>query len=283
VACSNRARGTTARGIGEVGSRIHGMDESGVRLSYPPPLNIAMKHGYYSDNEIPKSVTLNQSPISDYTVNSFGYRCPEWTPLPDGKKNVVVLGCSHTFGEGLDDSEVWVEQLAAKTDPKVLRWWNLGQPGASADLIVRILYGTEKVIFPKIIIICWPVWSRRERLENSPRNLTSDNELLKTETSETDQQNFLKNVFFAEKFAEKQGAKILHCFAQDIYEVKSTYVFADTSLQQCWPEWDSHHLPDAKREHITMPSLARDGVHYGVEHHRVFAKKFYSRFKSKLM
>jgi hypothetical protein len=235
-----------------------------------------MKYGHYSDNQIP---TQNNP---GYRVNSFGYRCPEWRPIPAGKKNVIVLGCSHTFGEGLDEGEVWVDQLYTLVDRRLLRFWNLGQPGASAEKIVRLLYSTEKVLFPKIIIICWPIWSRRERLENFPKNLTSGNELLKTETNETDKNNFLKNVFFAEKFAERQGAKIFHCFAEDIYDIQSTYVFTETSLKQCWPEWDSHHLPNAKREHITKFSLAKDGVHYGVDHHQVFAKNLYNKFKSKL-
>ena len=235
-----------------------------------------MKYGHYSDDELP----VQHNP--GYAVNSSGYRCPEWRPMPDGGKNVIVLGCSHTFGEGLDIGEIWVDLLAAKTDPKKLRWWNLGQPGASGEKIVRILYAAEKVLFPKIIIICWPEWSRRERLENSPKNLTSNNELLKIETNDTDRNNFLKNVFFAEKFSEKQDANLLHCFAQDIYEVNSANVYNDTSLKLCWPEWDQHHLQDAKREHVTTPSVAKDGKHYGVEHHRVFAEKLYNRFKSKL-
>jgi hypothetical protein len=235
-----------------------------------------MKFGHYSDNELP----LQDNP--GYAVNSSGYRCVEWQPMPDGGKNVIVLGCSHTFGEGLDEGEVWVDQLALKTDARVLRWWNLGQPGSSGDKIVRILYATEKVLFPKIIIICWPEWSRRERLENLPINLTSDNKLLKIETDETDRNNFLKNVFLAEKFAEYQQAKLFQCFAHDVYELDSANVFKDTSLRSCWPEWDRHHLPDALREHIITPSLAKDGIHYGVEHHRVFANKLYNRFKSKL-
>ena len=276
MACSNRARGTTARGIGEVGSRIHGMDESGVRLSYPPPLNIDMKYGHYSDDEIP----TQHNP--GYDVNSAGYRCPEWKPMPNGKKNVIVLGCSHTFGEGLDAGEVWVDQLYALVDQRLLRFWNLGQPGASGEKIVRILYATEKVLFPKIIIICWPLWSRRERLENFPKNLTGDNELLKTETNETDKNNFLKNVFLAEKFAEKQEAKIFHCFAEDIYEIKSAYVFTDTSLRSCWPEWSPIRKEQDKRIFVSEPSYAKDGKHFGVEHHRVFSEKVYNRFKSKL-
>jgi len=56
-----------------------------------------MKHGYYADRELPKSVGINKAPIIDYKTNSHGYRCPEWEPMPDGKKNVVVLGCSHTL------------------------------------------------------------------------------------------------------------------------------------------------------------------------------------------
>ena len=241
-----------------------------------------MKYGHYSDSEIPKQDNPG------YRVNSSGYRCPEWKPLPDGKKNVVVLGCSHTFGEGLDDGEVWVDQLYSCVDQSRLRFWNLGQPGASADKIVRILYATERVLFPKIIIVCWPLWSRRERLLNFDKkplhqiNLTGGDPLLKYENNDTDQQNFLKNFFFVEKFAERQDAKTFHCFAQDVHDVTATNVYSDTSLRSCWPEWDSHHLPGAKREHITKFNLARDGVHYGVEHHRVFAEKLYNKFHSEL-
>jgi hypothetical protein len=236
-----------------------------------------MKHGYYADNELPKF-----DPAKGYKTNSLGYRCPEFHPLPNGGKNAVVLGCSHTFGEGLEDNETWVSQVA-KDSNKTLRWWNLSQPGASADLMIRILYGAEKVLFPKVIVACWPAQSRRERLDLYPQNLTSNDSLLKTENEHTDHNNFLKNVFFLENFAQKNGAKTFHCFAEDIYELNSDLqVLKNYTIKNCWPEWDRHHLPDAKREHITIPNLARDGAHYGAEHHRVFARLFLERFKSKL-
>jgi hypothetical protein len=236
-----------------------------------------MKHGYYADHELPKF-----NPATGYKTNSFGYRCPEFHPLPDGGKNVVVLGCSHTFGEGLEENETWISKVA-KDSNKILRWWNLGQLGASADLMIRILYGAEKVLFPKIIIACWPAQSRRERLDQIPENLTSNDALLKTENNDTDQNNFLKNVFFLEKFAEKNQAKTFHCFAEDVYEIDGNLqVLKDHTIKNCWPEWDQHHLPNAKREHITTASLARDGVHYGAEHHQVFARLFLERFGPKL-
>ena len=87
--------------------------------------------------------------------------------MPDGKKNVVILGCSHTYGVGHTDDDHWVAHLS-KHNTKRLRYWNLGQPGASGDLLVRILYGCQKLIYPSIVIVCWPLWSRRERLEKKP-------------------------------------------------------------------------------------------------------------------
>ncbi len=230
-----------------------------------------MKYGYYSDNDIPKSIALDRKPISDYKTNSYGYRCQEFSPLPVGKKNVVILGCSHTFGEGLKDGDVWVEQYYNMIDKNKFRFWNLAQPGASAEKMIRILYATEKVLFPKMIIACWPLWSRRERLDSYPKSLMSYDEKLKLENENTDKNNFLKNVFFLEKFAEKVGAKTFHCFAQDVYELPEGHnVFAQTTLSKCWPYWEKNKKQDRKISN--EPSLAKDGMHYGVEHHKRFAE-----------
>ena len=225
-----------------------------------------MKFGFYTDTELPEG----------------DYRCPSWVPVPEGKKNVVVLGCSHTYGEGLDDNEHWVHFLSQHNTER-LRYWNLGQPGASADKMVRILYGSEKVLFPEIIIACWPAWSRRERLDLYPQSLTSDNSELGTETEDTDRNNFLKNVFFVEKFAEKTDAKVFHCFAQDVYDLPQTSnVFNETTIKRCWPVWDHYLGEGSQRESITRHSVAKDGKHYGVEHHKQFASMFLAKFKHQL-
>jgi hypothetical protein len=118
-------------------------------------------------------------------------------------------------------------------------------------------------------------------LDQSPQNLTSDNESLKTENNHTDQNNFLKNVFFLEKFAEKVGAKTFHCFAQEAYDIymeDTLAVLKNYTISNCWPEWDKHE----KRELHNKPSLATDGIHYGKEHHEVFARLFLQRFNTKL-
>ena len=224
-----------------------------------------IKFGHYTDKGLPESDT--------------GYRCPSWDPMPEGKKNVVVLGCSHTYGVGLEDDQHWVHFLS-KHNTGRLRYWNLGQPGASADKIVRILHGTEQLFFPELIIVCWPLWHRRERLDRDPESLTSDNELLKTETEHTDRNNFLKNVFLVEKFAEKNRCKAFHCFADESYQehIEGLNVLKDYTLGNCWPYWDKFE----QREQYNEPSLAADGEHYGVEHHQRFAKLFVDYFGKKL-
>jgi hypothetical protein len=222
-----------------------------------------MKFGYYTDKGLPEG----------------DYRCPSWDPMPEGKKNVVVLGCSHTYGEGLQDNEHWVHFLAQHNTER-LRYWNLGQPGASADKMVRILYGSEQVLFPKIIIACWPSWNRRERLDNHAISLTSNNEYLKTESALTDRNNFLKNVFLVEKYAEKNQCKTFHCFAQESYQeyIKGLNVLEDYTIKNCWPYWDKFE----QRQHYDKPNFAADGKHYGVEHHERFATLFLERFRLKL-
>jgi hypothetical protein len=224
-----------------------------------------MKFGYYTDKGLPES--------------DVGYRCPNWDPMPTGKKNVVVLGCSHTYGIGLDDNEHWVHFLSQHNKDR-LRYWNLGQPGASSDKVVRILYGCEKLLDPEIVIVCWPAWSRRERLHHRAESKMGTDEELEYEDDQTDRNNFLKNVFFVEKFAEKNRCKIFHCFAQDSYQehIKGLHVLEDYTIKNCWPYWNKFN----QRVLYTEPSMAKDGKHYGVEHHKRFAELFLEKFGSKL-
>jgi len=235
-----------------------------------------MKYGFYSDNSIPKFEN------KQYQTNSIGYRTKEFFPLPVGKKNVVVLGCSHTFGEGLEEKETWISLLENKLNSSQLRFWNLSQPGASADLISRILFGTEKTLFPKIIIVCWPVNSRRERLDHDQINLTNVDEELILENNYTDTNNFLKNVFLVEKFAEKNDCKTFHCFADEVYELTHKNCYNEQSLKSCWPKWSTIKTDHKNRKLQDKPSVARDGVHFGVEHHKEFAELLFKRWQSKL-
>jgi hypothetical protein len=128
--------------------------------------------------------------------------------------------------------------------------------------------------------VCWPFWSRREKLHKYAQSMMSYDEELKNETDETDRNNFLKNVFFVEKYAEKNNAKTFHCFAQDSYQehIRGLNVLEDYTIKNCWPFWDKFE----QRVSYNEPSLAADGEHYGMEHHKRFAELFLGKFGAKL-
>ena len=241
-----------------------------------------MEIGHFADKRIPEANDAkDKSGLSSVKLNSLGYRCPEFI-VPEGKKNVVILGCSHTFGVGHAEETYWVAHLS-KHNTDRLRYWNLASPGCSGDRMVRILFGTEKVLFPKIIICCWPSTSRREHLDYVPLHLFGRDKYLRYETDVTDHQNFLKNLFFVQKFAEYNEAKVFHCFAEEVPKCPAKINVMDyATLKSCWPPWDKHHLPEARRDRITDPDVAQDGVHYGEKHHLAFAELFLSKFRQKL-
>ena len=123
-----------------------------------------MNYGFFTDRGLDKQ-NLNADPWNKLEwhpdINSYGYRCQEWDGvMPEGKKNVVILGCSHTFGQGLRPKEHWVFDVSRHNNQR-LRYWNLGVPGASGECCVRRLWGSQKLIDPKIVIMCWPDISRR--------------------------------------------------------------------------------------------------------------------------
>jgi hypothetical protein len=83
-----------------------------------------------------------------------------------------------------------------------------------------------------------------------------------------------------EKFAEFRQCKTFHCFAQDSYQehIKGLNVLPDYTIKNCWPYWDKFE----QRVPYDKPSVAADGEHYGVEHHKRFAGLFLQQFGSKL-
>ena len=54
------------------------------------------------------------------------------------------------------------------------------------------------------------------------------------------------------------------------------------TLKSCWPPWDQYLGEGSRRERITDPNIAQDGVHYGEKHHKGFVELLLNKFSSKL-
>jgi len=92
-----------------------------------------------------------------YNLNSNFYRAPEWNTI-DWKQSIVVLGCSHVFGEGLATDETVCYQLEKLYNRPVI---NLGQSGTSTlfswhnSIRLFELFG-----IPYAVINLWTDYSR---------------------------------------------------------------------------------------------------------------------------
>ena len=67
-----------------------------------------------------------------YTFNAHGYRSIPFNDVPNKELKIIVLGCSQSFGLGIDDSNVW--------DKLINNTCNLSRPAGSADMNVFQLY-----------------------------------------------------------------------------------------------------------------------------------------------
>jgi len=107
------------------------------------------------------------------------------------RKDVVVsdtiaLGCSHTYGIGVKESETWSYLLNA---------CNFGQPGCSADFIVRMAPGIINELLPITIYVLWPDWSRFEINENNTIKQSLPTDSNRINYMKTHNEDWLKNNF----------------------------------------------------------------------------------------
>tara|TARA_B100001057_G_C22782128_1_gene924085 strand:- start:163 stop:1311 length:1149 start_codon:yes stop_codon:yes gene_type:complete len=101
-------------------------------------LNILEKKGLLhiiteKNSNLPKTI-VEKKPLN-YYINSHGFRSPELIK-PDINSQedncIAFLGCSHTFGTGIDQKDMWTEIVANDLGCKPV---NLGFPARGIDFV----------------------------------------------------------------------------------------------------------------------------------------------------
>jgi hypothetical protein len=112
-----------------------------------------------------------------YDFNSHGFRTREFE-LNSDKKNVLFLGCSHTMGVGLRETEGWVYYVSQIFDKTEYNCYNLGIGGGSSDTVARLLTNSIDYIHPTVVFILWPSPARFEKYYQNKQCLSVKSELL---------------------------------------------------------------------------------------------------------
>jgi len=102
----------------------------------------------------------------------------------------IALGCSHTYGVGVERDEAWPHLLGAT---------NYGVPSCSSDLVARTLPVILEKETPKIVYILWPDWTRFEYFKNEEwvQSISTDDDRILFMESHPEQwlhENFNKQV-----------------------------------------------------------------------------------------
>ena len=201
--------------------------------------NLAVRHSLLSSNGwIGSSFT--------YKINSKGFRCDEFL----GEDNIMIVGCSNTFGVGLPLANTWAQIVARQVN---LRCANLAQPAAGLDTAFRLGLGWIAKLKPKIVVLCCPPLGRFEYVTKEEVNLlgwwsqkTPGPLAVYYKTMVIDENNIglnaQKNILALEQLSYQHNAKFISVHFNDI---RSSDPY----------------------------SFARDLIHPGVNANKIFAQK----------
>ena len=191
-----------------------------------------------------------------YTMNSDGFRCSEFNSI-DWANSVVWLGCSITFGTGVDDTETVTEYFSQLSGLPVV---NLGQQGVGLDYIVDTLNHLHLLgIKPKHIVIQFPHTSRTLRFVSSERT-----EHLSVHSPFDD---FQKYFFFYDY--HQTGYNLM--FKRMIDVAYPDAVCYTTHIYVA----DALDVHDLSPDRLKAGDYARDLMHPGAEYHQAVAQEIY--------
>lgn len=112
-----------------------------------------------------------ETPLPNVTLNSEGFRGPEWTPKEPGEIRLLAIGDSTVFGYGTPLEDSWPEQaarmLSKKTGRKVTAW-NLGRIGMSTEGNLADLREFGDRIQPDVLLLGVGGWNDFQRFHESP-------------------------------------------------------------------------------------------------------------------
>lgn len=93
-----------------------------------------------------------------YTINSAGFRAPEFEQLDT--VDVVVSGCSHTFGFGIPQQDTWGHYITQRLNLKT--FINLGMNGAGMEQVLHcvVSYLASDLPQPRLVFVQWPSYTR---------------------------------------------------------------------------------------------------------------------------
>ena len=232
-----------------------------------------------------------------YTVNQYGFRGNEFVL---NAPTLMTAGCSHTYGIGVKDNEVWGSKLA---DSLNMYHLNLGVGGIGCDTVALLIKQCfEEGLVPNVLCVLWPYIDRKMLIGDNAKPL--DNQVLDFIVNEqnTKIEPFIYQFAPGNPTPEDKQAQMLfkaHLMQSEQQRLLESWMWRELVIELC-----KHHnvqlvegfVSDIQFEHVKekcnkniprLPNsinylrnvdwdLARDNMHFGKYGHDSLSKLFVS-------
>ena len=210
-------------------------------------------------------INQNIDPEDDltYDINNHGFRCPPFDDIDHRKQQIMVLGCSYTFGIGLRQEQLWHDHLLLAFSDETTQIWNLGVPGYSNDAIARLAWRFLEYIRPAMIFVQWTHFHRREyvRDDNSVWRILTNNPRFWNDGSVEYKAFFSMHNDFNDQYCFEKNLALLSNIAKAhgiTFEYETTNNFP-------------------------LIDYARDNEHPGPDSHKLFAVQIYNQYLNQVI
>lgn len=214
-----------------------------------------------------------------YVFNSDGYRCDELQ-----QSDLLVIGCSYTFGVGLPVDQTWGYDLATTMGSPYI---NIAWPGAGAKYMARAIGKVLGVVKPKKVVALMPYNYRMELC------LSDDRIAVFTKTA--GMVNLLPprdkdrmNAFIMYSTKKQEDFELLTAVSQINHMcglVGADFLWSDWTYSEPRSQWylDMRHsvgtyieqsVMDNHTRWVDLEKKARDSTHPSSEFHKLLANKF---------
>lgn len=237
----------------------HNNSTLGNRIRYPTVLNwypSDTEQRFKSQPQDHQDYWHEQPPIS-YNLNSYGFRSDEF-PLEECQESITFLGCSQTFGTGLQKERTWASLVAKHYD---LLEINLSIVSGSLDSAFRVYNEWQPFHRSKITCLLLPPSNRME--------VARENSLLPW-------QNNTWNSIGRWVLEDSKYGVELKSFMMDLISDINQEVRTDRNLAAI-----KHIAHETGSKFIAFPffedagnTKARDNMHGGAEWNMIAANKF---------
>jgi len=203
-----------------------------------------------------------------YTVNSENYRTKEFKDI-DWSNSIVIFGCSHVLGIGLDDKDIISSQLENILDIPVI---NMGVSGSSMLFnFHNLLILRDGYPAPLAVVMIWPTYNRI--VEYTQKKLTHHGAWNLGENMLLDAYNQDNNAKINSVFISKASSILWNGrskFYQSSWDEDTSRILNCDKLPKIGQELDKFYRP---------ADYARDMRHFGAETAQATAKIIAKKLK----